>query len=121
MSIGRWFKRSFGRKDARTLDGRPNAQGSSSVNVSLHLETDPCVEVAGTTTFAKYAVTALARRRGLPERGFLETGALLQREPNNPVDPHAVAVIVEGEKSAIGRREVTTDHAKVERARDLEA
>lgn len=98
MSIGQWLKRSFGRKDPPPSDNRPNSENSSLIRMSFHLETNPCVEVAGTTTFAKGAVAALADRRGLLERGFLETEARLQREPNNPVDPHAVAVIVEGEK-----------------------
>ncbi len=57
-----------------------------------------CLEVAGTTTFAKDAVAALADRRGLGERGYFEGQAQLQREPENPVDPQAVAVLVDGEK-----------------------
>ncbi|WP_152916220.1 hypothetical protein [Arthrobacter sp. RIT-PI-e] len=56
------------------------------------------MEVAGTTTFAKPAVVALVDRYQLPERGYFEAGAWLQREPENPVDVDAVAVIVEGEK-----------------------
>jgi tetratricopeptide (TPR) repeat protein len=40
----------------------------------------------------------LADRYALPERGFLEVEARLQREPDNPVDAEAVAIVVEGEK-----------------------
>jgi hypothetical protein len=58
------------------------------------------VEVAGTATFTKDAVAALADRHGLGTRGYYEGPAQLQREPDNPADPHAVAVIVEGEKVA---------------------
>ncbi len=58
----------------------------------------PCLEVAGTTTFANDAVAALADRKGLGERGYYEGQAQLQRNPEKPVDPHAVAVLVDGEK-----------------------
>ena len=57
-----------------------------------------CMEVAGTTTFAKDAVAALADRTGLGERGYYEGHAQLQREPENPVDPQAVAILVDGER-----------------------
>lgn len=54
--------------------------------------------VAGTTTFANDAVAALADRKGLGERGYFEGQAQPQRDPDNPVDPQAVAVLVDGEK-----------------------
>ncbi len=57
-----------------------------------------CLEVAGTTTFMKEAVTALADRNDLGARGYFEGPAQLQREPDNPADPQAVTVLVEGEK-----------------------
>lgn len=57
-----------------------------------------CLEVAGTTTFAKDTVAALADREGLAERGYYEGRAQLQRDTENPVDPQAVAVLVEGQK-----------------------
>lgn len=57
-----------------------------------------CLEVAGTTTFAKDAVAALADRKGLQERGYYEGLGQLQRDTENPVDPQAVAVQVEGQK-----------------------
>jgi hypothetical protein len=56
------------------------------------------VELAGTTTFTKDVVAALAERHSLGTRGYYEGPAQLQREPDNPADRHAVAVIVEGEK-----------------------
>ena len=56
------------------------------------------MELAGTTTFAKHAVAALADRHGLGTKGYYEGPAALQREPDNPADRQAVSVIVEGEK-----------------------
>ncbi|CAI3796769.1 HIRAN domain-containing protein [Pseudarthrobacter sp. MM222] len=71
-------------------------QSSVILTVSSHLA--GFLEVAGTTTFAKDALAARADRRGLGERGYFEGQAQLQREPENPVDPQAVAVLVDGEK-----------------------
>jgi hypothetical protein len=65
------------------------------LTVSKHL--NACLKVAGTTTFANDAVAALADRKGLGERGYFEGQAQLQREPGNPVDPQAVAVLADGE------------------------
>ncbi|WP_258802809.1 hypothetical protein [Pseudarthrobacter sp. NS4] len=62
------------------------------------MQIDPCMEIAGTTTFAKDAAAALVDRKGLAERGYYEGQAQLQRDPENPVDPQAVAVLVDGEK-----------------------
>ncbi len=56
------------------------------------------VRLTGTTTFAKVAVACLAQRYGTDTGGYLESGGTLQREPENPADPMAVAVHVEGEK-----------------------
>lgn len=66
--------------------------------LTLSVTFSPCMEVAGTTTFAKESVAALADRKGFKERGYYEGEAQLEREPENPVDPQAVAVIVDGEK-----------------------
>lgn len=56
------------------------------------------ISLAGTTTTCSAAVALLAARHNLPALGYLEVEATLQREPNNPVDPNAVAVLVEGER-----------------------
>lgn len=56
------------------------------------------MKLSGTTTFAKEAITILAERYGVAERGYLELGGTLQREPGNEADSHAVAVHVEGER-----------------------
>ena len=56
------------------------------------------VTLTGTMTFAKGAVVRLAKRHGIDAGGYLESGGTLQREPENPADPMAVAVHVEGEK-----------------------
>jgi hypothetical protein len=68
------------------------------MTLNVSFEFHPCVEVAGTTTFAADAVVALADRKGLGERGYFEGPAHLQRDPGNPVDPQAVDVLVDGEK-----------------------
>lgn len=66
------------------------------LRISMHL--NACLEVARTTIFAKDAVAALANRKGLGERGYYEGQTQLQREPENPVDPQAVAVLIDGER-----------------------
>ncbi|WP_284984408.1 hypothetical protein [Arthrobacter sp. efr-133-TYG-118] len=68
------------------------------MTLGITLQFSPCVEVAGTTTFAKDAVAALVDRKGLGERGYYEGQAQLQRDTANPVDPQALAVLVEGQK-----------------------
>lgn len=98
MGVKAWFRKSFGRGPGEVAEDRPSDTGNTTISVSLQVGGNPCVEVAGTTTFAKAAVIALANTYRLPERGFLEVGARLQREPNNPVDADAVAIVVEGEK-----------------------
>lgn len=67
------------------------------MTLTITSEFPPCVEVAG-TTFAADAVVALADRKGLGERGFYEDQAQLQRDFDNPVDPQAVVVLVDGVK-----------------------
>lgn len=56
------------------------------------------VHLSGTTTVAKDACLALAVRHGIGDGGHVETDGFLQPEPNNPVDPAAVAVHVDGER-----------------------
>lgn len=56
------------------------------------------VLVAGTTTFARAAVERLADRHNMAPRDMIELGATIQRDPHNPVDPRAIAVLVDGEK-----------------------
>ena len=51
-----------------------------------------------TSTFAKYAVAALANCKSLGERGYYEGRGQLQPESDNPVDPQAVAGVVDGER-----------------------
>lgn len=98
MGIKNWFRQSLGRKPSEIGENHPIVAGSAPVTVSLQVGGNPCVEAAGTTTFAKAAVITLAGRYRLPERGYLEVGARLQREPDNPVDADAVAIVVDGEK-----------------------
>lgn len=100
MGLGDWVRSVFGAKPvtAPVPEEPATPSGPVSVRVTISAGVDPCVELAGTTTFAKSAVAALADRHGLDARGYYEGPAQLQREPENPADPHAVAVIVEGEK-----------------------
>ena len=56
------------------------------------------IQLTGTTTFAKDAITELARRRGIVGIGYLETNGSIQREPDNVADPDAVVVLVDGER-----------------------
>ncbi|NVM96082.1 hypothetical protein [Arthrobacter wenxiniae] len=66
--------------------------------MSVSIGYSACLEVAGTTTFAKEAVEGLAAREGLGERGYYQGIAQLQRDPKNPVNARAVSVIVNGER-----------------------
>lgn len=56
------------------------------------------VALSGTTTFGKAAMSALLARHPGPDRGMLLINGVLQREPDNPVDPNAVAAFAEGER-----------------------
>lgn len=101
MGFGSWLRQAIGGSSA-SVTARKMAveqeldQPSVTLRVSIH--SNACLEVAGTTTFAKDAVAALADRKGLAERGYYEGQAQLQRDTENPVDPQAVAVLVEGQK-----------------------
>jgi hypothetical protein len=101
MGIVSWLRQAIGGSSASVaeqkdpVEQKPD-QPPFTVRISMHL--NACLEVAGTTTFAKDAVVALADRKQLAERGYFEGPALLQREPENPVDPQAVALFVDGEK-----------------------
>lgn len=101
MGFGGWLRQAIGggaapmAKAGETVEQEADQQPFT-LRVSMHL--NQCLEVAGTTTFAKDAVAALTDRKGLGERDYYEGRAQLQREPENPVDPQAVAVLVDGEK-----------------------
>jgi len=102
------LKRLFGRDDearagsSTAMVSAPQPPRASDaprveINYSVGGEQD-LVKLTGTTTFAREAVTRLAERHGIDVGGYLETAGTLQREPDNPADPTAVAVHVEGEK-----------------------
>lgn len=101
MGFGSWLRQAIGGSSASVtgpetpVEPEPD-QPSVTLRISMHFNV--CLEVAGTTTFAKDAVVALADRKQLADRGYFEGQAQLQREPENPVDPQAVAVLVDGEK-----------------------
>jgi tetratricopeptide (TPR) repeat protein len=101
MGLGNWLRQAIGGSSASVTGPKAPVEQESDQppvmrRISMHLNS--CLEVAGTTTFAKDAVTALANRKGLGERGYYEGQAQLQREPENPVDPQAVAVRIDGDR-----------------------
>jgi hypothetical protein len=59
---------------------------------------DPLVTLSGTTTFGRDAIERMLARRGLVVPAHVEVEAVLHRETDNPADPSAVAVLVEGER-----------------------
>jgi hypothetical protein len=99
MGLGSWLRKTIGGNTVTPAvhpEEQTDDQPHAVLTMSMHL--NQCLEVAGSTTFAKDAVSALASRKGLGERGYYDGQAKLQREPENPVDPQAVAVLVDGEK-----------------------
>ncbi|NTW40875.1 MAG: hypothetical protein HGA44_13510 [Cellulomonadaceae bacterium] len=56
--------------------------------------------LSGTTTFGRDAIDATLARRGLSVPLHVELDGVLQREPDNRADPHAVAVLIDGERVA---------------------
>jgi hypothetical protein len=99
VGLGSWLRKTIS-GSAASLAEAPREQvpdkPPAMLTISMHL--NECVELAGTTTFAKEAVAALVDRKGLSERGYYEGQAQLQRDPENRVDQGAVAVLVDGEK-----------------------
>ncbi|MFC8921689.1 hypothetical protein [Cellulosimicrobium sp. NPDC057127] len=75
----------------------PQSGPEPAVTLSVSLQMSPLTKVAGTTTFAAAGAQGLVWRRGVGGRGVLEDTAVLQRDPTNPVDPNAVAVLIDGE------------------------
>ncbi len=98
MGLGSWLREAIGGKTPSRQVNPEQVQNQPGVTLTVSFESNPCLEVAGTTTFAADAVAALADRKGLGERGYFEGQAQLQRDPQNPVDRHAVDVLVNGEK-----------------------
>lgn len=99
MGLGSWLRGSIGgKKPPPQMTPEEATPDQPTTTPKISFEFNPCLEVAGTTTFAKDAVAALVERKGLGERNYFEGKAQLQREMDNPVDPHAVAVLIDGEK-----------------------
>lgn len=81
----------------------PQAESSAEsdtaqIKFQFSIEYSPLLPVSGTTTIARDEARALFERHQQPNLGYLELTAVLQREPSNPVNPAAVAVLVEGER-----------------------
>lgn len=96
MGIMNWFAGKDRKRDSDVLIADVAAQPK--VQFSLAMDINRAVEITGTTTVARDAVTTLVTRHALPDRGMLECAGTLQRETDNPVDPKAVAVHIEGER-----------------------
>ncbi|WP_449407132.1 hypothetical protein [Microbacterium maritypicum] len=58
------------------------------------------VQLAGTMTGARDAATRLVERHDPDDNGYLELDGVIQREPNSPVEPSAVIVLIERERTA---------------------
>lgn len=72
--------------------------------------------MTGTTTFGAEALADLFASRGLPNGGMLELEGWFVAEPDNPADPEAIAVEVEGRR--IGYLpSYLAQHAPVDRPR----
>lgn len=99
MRIGSWLREAItGKPSPRKATPEHEVPDQPRLTLGATFQFHECLEVAGTTTFGKDAVAALADRKGLAERGYYEGQAQLQRDTENPVDPRAVAVLVEGQK-----------------------
>ncbi|WP_285245780.1 hypothetical protein [Pseudarthrobacter sp. fls2-241-R2A-127] len=98
MGVGSWLRGAIGGKSTAPPAAQDPSTPRPPRSLTLSIGYSPCVEVAGTTTFAADAVAALADRQGLGARGYLEGQAQLQRDPTNPVNQQAVAVLVDGEQ-----------------------
>lgn len=97
-----FLQRVFG-KPSMSVEVRASAPAEvSRVGVSVEARigglVPDLVQLAGTTTNSKQAISALVDRHDPDDTGYLELDGVLQREPQNPVDPDAVAVLVEGER-----------------------
>ncbi len=84
----------------RGATAQPHASGAARAPVQREdaLEIEGLIELSGTTTFARDALSALAHRHAMAAGGYLEIDGVLQREPNNAGDPNAVAAMVEGDR-----------------------
>lgn len=92
-----FLKRLFGRP---TVESEPRSGSQVEVaDVVFRGAIAPdLVEISGAMTVAKSAMKSLVERRDPADTGYLEVSAVIQREPDNPVDANSVAVLVEGER-----------------------
>ncbi|MEP9363038.1 HIRAN domain-containing protein [Nocardioides sp. CN2-186] len=79
----------------RRRDTRPAPQLTVRAEISVPTLCEP-VEMAGTTTHGAAALAGLFASMGLAGGGLLEQRGRLVPEPENPIDPNAVAVHVAG-------------------------
>lgn len=78
---------------------RPPAEHVDAPTVSDWSSVVPdLVKLSGTTTIGREAIAAFVQRCDPDDTGYIEAVGSLQREPNNPVDPHAVAVFAQAER-----------------------
>ena len=87
MGIAKWFR--------RTPDTSSTSRTDPAARASL---AGKPVKMSGTTTFGAAGAGAAFHGRSLFNGGLLELAGQLVPEPDNPADPAAVAVRVEGDK-----------------------
>lgn len=75
-----------GKQAVRTVQPQPSNPFSAAIPV----------EMTGTTTFGAENLLALFTAHDQPDGGLLELAGQLIPEPENPADPHAIAVHVKG-------------------------
>lgn len=95
------LKRLFSKGTPSTKDIVPRTE-SPRVEVAMAVEYSTAmpdlVQLAGTMTGARESIARLVERHDPEDSGYLEMDGTIQREPDNPVDPDAVIVLVEGER-----------------------
>lgn len=98
MSI---LKRLFRKSEPTTkaVAHRPKTpHAETTVFVEYRTTVPDLVQLAGTTTGARESISRLVERHDPEDNGYLEMDGVIHREPDNPVDPEAVIVLVEGER-----------------------
>ncbi|SIS00110.1 HIRAN domain-containing protein [Microbacterium sp. RURRCA19A] len=84
----------------RLFGAKPQpAERGEAATIALRSGATPdLVKLSGTTTIGSEVIAAFAQRADPDDTGYIEVNGSIQREPNNPLDPDAVAVFVEAER-----------------------
>jgi len=98
------FRRLLGRGGATGQEASgsyPEVPQQPQLNITQSSQNGPgdgVMPLSGTTTFGAEALADLFASRGLADGGILELDGWLVAEPDNPSDPKAIAVEVEGRR-----------------------